>query len=136
MLVLIQLNARLQSSLEKGKGLFAVHKGQEIPRNVSRKGKMSWYHTVSRSEPDFMLSGSSVINSSFVSLFNFLIRLFLRYRSVERGKIVWRDYTVDGEVVKSPVDLDELLIMMWQVCEYGVPSGKTCVDSNCYVLPH
>ena len=27
----------------------------------------------------------------------------------ERGFIVWRDYTVDGEVLKSPVDVDALL---------------------------
>ena len=32
----------------------------------------------------------------------------LQYRQIERGFIVWRDYTVDGEVVKSPVDIDEL----------------------------
>ena len=32
----------------------------------------------------------------------------LQYRDVERGYIVWRDYTVDGVVVKSPVDIDEL----------------------------
>ena len=32
----------------------------------------------------------------------------LQYRNVERGFIVWRDYTVDGEAVKSPVDLDAL----------------------------
>ena len=32
----------------------------------------------------------------------------LQYRDVERGQIVWRDYTVDGEVKKSPVDVDEL----------------------------
>ena len=32
----------------------------------------------------------------------------LQYRNVERGQIVWRDYTVDGEVVKSPVDIDAL----------------------------
>ena len=30
----------------------------------------------------------------------------LQYR--ERGYIVWRDYMVDGETVKSPVDIDEL----------------------------
>jgi hypothetical protein len=33
----------------------------------------------------------------------------LQYRSVDRGHIVWCDYTVDGEVVKSPVDIDALL---------------------------
>ena len=32
----------------------------------------------------------------------------LQYRNVERGRIVWRDYTVDGEAVKSPVDIDAL----------------------------
>ena len=32
----------------------------------------------------------------------------LQFRNVERGKIVWRDYTVDGEIVKSPVDIDAL----------------------------
>ena len=31
-----------------------------------------------------------------------------QYRDFERGYIVWRDYTVDGEVVKSPVDIDNL----------------------------
>ncbi len=48
----------------------------------------------------------------------------------------WVNYKVDGKNVKSPVDIDALPIMMWSVCEYGVLSGKTCVDSNCYVLPH
>ena len=33
----------------------------------------------------------------------------LQYRNIERGYIVWRDYTVDGEVVKSPVEIDALL---------------------------
>ena len=32
----------------------------------------------------------------------------LQYRDVERGQIVWRDYTVDGEAVTSPVDIDAL----------------------------
>ena len=32
----------------------------------------------------------------------------LQYRGFERDQIVWRDYTVDGEVVRSPVDLDKL----------------------------
>ena len=32
----------------------------------------------------------------------------LQYRDVERGYIVWRDYKVNGEVVKSPVDIDAL----------------------------
>ena len=32
----------------------------------------------------------------------------LQYRDIVRGQIVWRDYTVDGEAVKSPVDIDKL----------------------------
>lgn len=32
----------------------------------------------------------------------------LQFRNVERGQIVWRDYKVDGEAVKSPVDIDKL----------------------------
>jgi hypothetical protein len=32
----------------------------------------------------------------------------LQFRNVERGQVVWRDYTVDGEAVKSPVDIDAL----------------------------
>ena len=32
----------------------------------------------------------------------------LQYRDVKNGQIVWRDYTVDGEVLRSPVDIDEL----------------------------
>ena len=31
-----------------------------------------------------------------------------QFRNVKRDRIVWRDYTVDGEVVKSPVDIDAL----------------------------
>ena len=31
----------------------------------------------------------------------------LQYRDFERGYIVWRDYTVDGETVKSPVDSEK-----------------------------
>ena len=34
--------------------------------------------------------------------------LTLQYRNVERGRIVWRDYMIDGETVKSPVDIDAL----------------------------
>ena len=34
--------------------------------------------------------------------------MILQYRDFERGYIVWRDYQVDGEPVKSPVDLDGL----------------------------
>jgi len=33
----------------------------------------------------------------------------LQFRDVEHGYIIWRDYMVDGEVVKSPVDIDESL---------------------------
>ena len=32
----------------------------------------------------------------------------LQYRDVERGYIVWLDVMKDGEVVKSPVDIDDL----------------------------
>jgi len=32
----------------------------------------------------------------------------LQYRNPERDQIVWREYTEDGESVKSPVDLDAL----------------------------
>jgi len=32
----------------------------------------------------------------------------LKYRAVEDGYIVWRDYLVDGKVVKSPVDIEKL----------------------------
>ena len=32
----------------------------------------------------------------------------LQYRDVERGYIFWRNYKVDGEVVRSPVDIDAL----------------------------
>ena len=32
----------------------------------------------------------------------------LQYRDVKNGQIVWRDYTVDGEAAKSPVDIDKL----------------------------
>ena len=34
--------------------------------------------------------------------------MILQNRNVERGYIVWRDYMVDGELVKSPVDIDAL----------------------------
>ena len=39
----------------------------------------------------------------------------LQYRDVERGYIVWRDYTVDGEVVKLPVDFDALLVGVYRL---------------------
>ena len=32
-----------------------------------------------------------------------------QFRNVERGCIVWRDYRVEGEVAKPPVDIDALL---------------------------
>jgi len=32
----------------------------------------------------------------------------LQYRNLERDQIVWRDYLVDGEPVKSPIDIDAL----------------------------
>ena len=32
----------------------------------------------------------------------------LQYRDVECGCVVWRDYEVNGKVVKSPVDIDAL----------------------------
>ena len=34
--------------------------------------------------------------------------MILQYRNIEGGYIVWRDYKVDGEVVKSPVDIEKL----------------------------
>ena len=35
--------------------------------------------------------------------------MILQYRDAERGYVVWRDYTVDGdEQVLSPVDIDVL----------------------------
>jgi len=34
--------------------------------------------------------------------------MILQYRQIERGQIVWRDYTLDGEAVLSPVDIDAL----------------------------
>ena len=37
----------------------------------------------------------------------------LQYRA--RGYIVWRDYTVDCEVVKSPVDIDALLPVVYRL---------------------
>ena len=32
----------------------------------------------------------------------------LQFRNLERDRIAWRDYTVGGEAVKSPVDIDAL----------------------------
>jgi len=34
--------------------------------------------------------------------------MILQYRDVKNGQIIWRDYMVDGEIVKSPVDISEL----------------------------
>ena len=34
--------------------------------------------------------------------------MVLQYRDVESGYTVWRDYRVDGRVVTSPVDIDNL----------------------------
>ena len=34
--------------------------------------------------------------------------MILQYRDVKNGQIIWRDYTVDGEVVKSRVEVDAL----------------------------
>ena len=39
----------------------------------------------------------------------------LQFRDVKNGSIVWRDYTVDGEVVKSPVDIDALPIGVYRL---------------------
>ena len=36
-------------------------------------------------------------------------------RQFKRGYIVWRDYTVDGETVKSPVDLDALFAGVYRL---------------------
>ena len=32
----------------------------------------------------------------------------LQFRNLERDQIVWRDVEKDGQVVKSPVDIDAL----------------------------
>ena len=34
--------------------------------------------------------------------------MILQYRDAMNGQIIWRDYTVDGGIVKSPVDIDAL----------------------------
>ena len=39
----------------------------------------------------------------------------LQFRNVERDQIVWRDYTVDGEVMRSPVDLDALPVGVYRL---------------------
>jgi hypothetical protein len=38
----------------------------------------------------------------------------------ERGRLVWRDYLVDGKVIKSPVDIDAL-----PAGRYSSKIGKT-----------
>ena len=34
--------------------------------------------------------------------------MILQYSDVEKGCVVWRDYMVNGETVKSPVDIETL----------------------------
>ena len=34
--------------------------------------------------------------------------MILQFRNVERDRIVWRDYLVNGEIAKSPFDIDKL----------------------------
>ena len=41
--------------------------------------------------------------------------MILQYRDGENGYIVWRDYTVDGEVVKSPVDIEKLPVGVYRL---------------------
>ena len=41
----------------------------------------------------------------------------LQYRDAECGYIVWRDYIVDGEIVKSPVDLDALPVGVYRLMD-------------------
>ena len=41
----------------------------------------------------------------------------LQYRQIERGHIVWRYYVVDGEAVKSPVDIDALPFGVYRLVE-------------------
>lgn len=43
--------------------------------------------------------------------------MILQYRDVKGGYIIWRDYLVDGEVVKSPVDIDELPYGRYQLVD-------------------
>ena len=44
----------------------------------------------------------------------------LQHRAVKNGQIFWRDYTVDGEAVQSPVDID------------GLPAGRYRVGIAAY----
>ena len=39
----------------------------------------------------------------------------LEYRDFERRQIVWRDYMVDGEAVKSPVDIEKLPVGVYRL---------------------
>ena len=39
----------------------------------------------------------------------------LQFRNLERDQIVWRDYRVDGESVRSPVDVDALPFGRYQL---------------------
>ena len=39
----------------------------------------------------------------------------LQFRNVKRDQTVWRDYMVDGEAVKSPVDIDALLLGVYRL---------------------
>ena len=60
----------------------------------------------------------------------------LQYRDAKNGQIVWRDYTVDGEVLKSPVDIDKLpfgvyrLIAPWQHCPFSDPTCRGVLISK------
>ena len=47
----------------------------------------------------------------------------LDYRVVERGYIVWFDYVVDGEAVKSPVDIDVLPFGVYRLMDEKDPAG-------------
>ena len=39
----------------------------------------------------------------------------LQYRDIKNGYIVWRDYKVNGETVKSPVDIDALPVGVYRL---------------------
>ena len=39
----------------------------------------------------------------------------LQYRDIKNGYIEWRDYLVDGEGVKSPVDIDALPVDVYRL---------------------
>ena len=62
--------------------------------------------------------------------------MVLQYRDVKNGQIVWRDYTVDGETVKSPVDIDTLPFgkhrLDLRTLQQLTQSPKfVCVPQNC-----